>query len=119
MWRGRSAGARSCRAFYLICGRGGTLPAPPQAFGLAQHRKAQPVGGRRQRDVDPDQRAALAPDAVDHRVVGRGTTVDPRDLRIFEQIEVRLLQQNPGRKARSEEHTSELQSLMRTSYAVF
>src|SRR3546814_18055439 len=39
MWRGRSAGARSCRAFYLICGRGGTLPAPPQEFGLAEDRK--------------------------------------------------------------------------------
>src|SRR3546814_7940053 len=94
-------------------------------------------------------------------MAGRSAAVDPRDLRIFEQIEIRLLQQHPGREAgvilverglerktpgrakeidqhrqravfeierahvepsrigRSEEHTSELQSLMRISYAVF
>src|SRR3546814_11162591 len=98
IWGGRWADARSCRAFYLICRRGGTLPAPPQAFGLAQHRKAQPVGGRRQRDVDPDQHAALPPDAAAHRAVGRGTTVDPTDLPTFEQIQVCLLHKNPRRK---------------------
>src|SRR3546814_6084014 len=48
-------------------------------------------------DTILDDLAALAPEAVDHWMIGGGATVHPR----------------------SEEHTSELQSLMRISYAVF
>src|SRR3546814_1054013 len=39
--------------------------------------------------------------------------------RLVEHQEPRVLQQGPRDRQRSEEHTSELQSLMRISYAVF
>src|SRR3546814_8464277 len=50
--------------------------------------------------------------------------LDPETARIFDQcfeLRARLAIGNPGgaRRLRSEEHTSELQSLMRTSYADF
>src|SRR3546814_5533494 len=61
------------RSWLVLNGKGvGALPAPPQGFDPAERREAQPVGGAGQRDIDPDKRAALAPDAVDPRVARRG-----------------------------------------------
>src|SRR3546814_7115243 len=53
--------------------------------------------------------------AADARNLGRNGVKD-----LFELPEIAMTQErNAGRKQRSEEHTSELQSLMRISYAVF
>src|SRR3546814_7309163 len=68
---------------------------------------AQPVG---QRNADQDlvgrQRRAIAAVAQRERAIQRIGGVDPFQL-------------GEHGERRSEEHTSELQSLMRTSYAVF
>src|SRR3546814_1739396 len=52
------------------------------------------------------KRAGVTPSDVGHVVMGQVTQSDPKDAYL-------------ARVARSEEHTSELQSLMRISYAVF
>src|SRR3546814_2895479 len=63
-------------------------------------------------------------------ILNTGTRIDNAKtiLEAYEDFEVRILQQDRGVRlelfnapadARSEEHTSELQSLMRNSYAVF
>src|SRR3546814_6054978 len=85
--------------------------------------------------IDRPALAALLPTLGDNDVVmldlGANTECDSRNLVQFaimgaayarvatgrEQPRVRLL--NIGTEERSEEHTSELQPLMRTSYAVF
>src|SRR3546814_5354729 len=55
-----------------------------------------------------------------HHMVFRLDAVDAYERKLVKQIEVASLEVEGGHnKARSEEHTSELQSLMRTSYAVF
>src|SRR3546814_8701302 len=54
-----------------------------------------------------------------HQIIGREFELEPR--RLLDEIEI-LLDEIEDRKLsqiRSEEHTSELQSLMRISYAVF
>src|SRR3546814_2085050 len=48
-----------------------------------------------------------------------GTDDHPIDLLAAHQMRDRAIDDQPCRDARSEEHTSELQSLMRISYAVF
>src|SRR3546814_4869861 len=52
-----------------------------------------------------------------------GSVVNPADVRLIQpgasKDQVRLKLGNPHFSERSEEHTSELQSLMRSSYAVF
>src|SRR3546814_10120698 len=53
---------------------------------------------------------------VGQRRCGCGRREDAQQLR---QFRLRAPQQRVGHAVRSEEHTSELQSLMRTSYAVF
>src|SRR3546814_9909692 len=50
--------------------------------------------------IDPDQRAALAPDAVDQRVARRGAAIDPGDARVAQQVVIRLLEQHAGGEAR-------------------
>src|SRR3546814_8979979 len=56
-------------------------------------------------------------DALDRYFVQRPA---PGDASFYEKLETQLADAPPAaRKLRSEEHTSELQSLMRISYAVF
>src|SRR3546814_3909834 len=62
-------------------------------------------------DVGTDQGAASTNTAVT-------LTIDPGVI-VFGSTGVSYLAVNRGNKIRSEEHTSELQSLMRISYAVF
>src|SRR3546814_3066883 len=92
----RSVGVRSHVA------HSGVSHAPRQGHAQ-QRRHAQVEGpqGRRQRPQDSEGRR--------EKGLGKGE--------IARQIGVEDRQ--VGREARSEEHTSELQSLMRTSYAVF
>src|SRR3546814_4618282 len=68
----------------------------------------------RSRQVGVDERRQLAPGAVDHRhehVQGCA--------RVFRLMEQETDGPGENQRQRSEEHTSELQSLMRISYAVF
>src|SRR3546814_7778814 len=54
------------------------------------------------------------------REINRGIPIDQLRQSIVEERKVlRAMLQGAGIESRSEEHTSELQSLMRTSYAVF
>src|SRR3546814_8388260 len=70
-----------------------------------------------------DQAAGLAHDDSDaQRPWLVRHPLQPFDVRYFDGSDVRLFSYNPHYAAmhgRSEEHTSELQSLMRISYAVF
>src|SRR3546814_4085580 len=50
---------------------------------------------------------------------GREVLVPPNRMVVFLSPDYRVVLHDNGRKVRSEEHTSELQSLMRNSYAVF
>src|SRR3546814_7910884 len=55
-----------------------------------------------------------------HRIAGRTAQIGARDLAAqFRTTELSLRKNNSLEDTRSEEHTSELQSLMRISYAVF
>src|SRR3546814_5260744 len=72
--------------------RGGELPAPLRR-GAEGRNAGRRAGDRDRPDREPDP-------AIAHRSHRHG------------------LCRRPGRSGRSEEHTSELQSLMRTSYAV-
>src|SRR3546814_7367561 len=47
------------------------------------------------------------------------TVLEKKDIRAFSPEELKTVFERMGQPARSEEHTSELQSLMRISYAVF
>src|SRR3546814_2802579 len=96
-------------------------------------------GSFHQRRTAKEDRALFAHDDafIAHRrhvgTAGRTRTHHHRDLRDIERAHPRLVVENPPEvlavgkhlvlqrqeRARSEEHTSELQSLMRNSYAVF
>src|SRR3546814_8687849 len=52
-------------------------------------------------------------------VAGLATTLDKKDLDELAASTRDMVKKNPAIAVRSEEHTSELQSLMRNSYAVF
>src|SRR3546814_8991139 len=58
---------------------------------------------------------------LDQRTIGNQMTLPPRRSQLIQQgLPMRSTDANRGRRvSRSEEHTSELQSLMRISYAVF
>src|SRR3546814_6945671 len=75
----------------------------------------------RRRALGVDGVAALphhaAPAAAADAMAGRGGAGVARDPRAS--VGVAALQRDRLRRVRSEEHTSELQSLMRNSYAVF
>src|SRR3546814_1027594 len=63
---------------------------------------------------------AGAVDARQHRVLLVAAPIGPRHPRQLERLRIELAGRRQMRPAaRSEEHTSELQSLMRISYAVF
>src|SRR3546814_5608285 len=86
---------------------------------LFRSRRLYVVGGAAWRTGNdavqyPDQPAALRPD--DRRA---GLWLCRPDGRRRGQGRRALWRDDGGRRRRSEEHTSELQSLMRTSYAVF
>src|SRR3546814_4548185 len=98
---------------------------PAAVGGIAiEHRADDPVVLDDHALVNAAARVAqhdiLAPVAA--REIARGEDVDGRHLELGRRhraaIAARLLDQPVG-EARSEEHTSELQSLMRISYAVF
>src|SRR3546814_6490322 len=60
--------------------------------------------------------------ALELKRVGGGLLVQTPDERCLDEVALRIVsrrQPDPAEMARSEEHTSELQSLMRISYAVF
>src|SRR3546814_8798399 len=98
-----------------LAGAAGLLLVPVVALGLRGHGFA--VGDARRARGDIDAMALLQPvevhaqvqvgQAADHGLVGVGQVLD---------LETGILL---GQLVRSEEHTSELQSLMRISYAVF
>src|SRR3546814_9265431 len=83
-------------------------------FRSQQHQQShsQKVGGGRQRKAVAPQRRREEVAQVDQRQPcdGRASVLQPVDLR---------QRQQKRQDSRSEEHTSELQSLMRISYAVF
>src|SRR3546814_10454632 len=73
---------------------------------------------RRQPPAAAEQLVGIA----DHQRVGPGLRADlaqPREEPLLPFFRIGLGQQREHRRRRSEEHTSELQSLMRISYAVF
>src|SRR3546814_6081184 len=93
--------------------------------GVARERHAELAGGIRGQEI-PLQATArhhLAGFGAHPFVVERRTAHGAEDMRVFSHVDVigqHLLAQRVEQKAgRSEEHTSELQSLMRISYAVF
>src|SRR3546814_7601813 len=88
----------------LAAGADAQLPGPGGAGARAPRGGPEPVLRRRAAV------GALADDRAGHR--GHGDRLAGGDHR-------RVLDLAPGDAARSEEHTSELQSLMRISYAVF
>src|SRR3546814_8127008 len=66
--------------------------------------------------IEIDEAGDLVPGEVAcaHLEPAPGTEIDPKSLEV-----TGIVLDHPFRMARSEEHTSELQSLMRISYAVF
>src|SRR3546814_10385287 len=72
--------------------------------------------GRARSAIRPPREQALLPQ-LDRRTTGRARSAirPPREQALLPQLDRRTT----GRARRSEEHTSELQSLMRSSYAVF
>src|SRR3546814_9813245 len=85
----------------------GLLPDLVEAVTLEQHRQVEAVA-RREREVAAKHRD------VDRR--GHGSIVA---LHRVDGAALQRAEQLGGRHQRSEAHTSELQSLMRISYAVF
>src|SRR3546814_4402147 len=93
----------------------------PAAFGTRRHAHPHPLGARRTGQQDPrlrHRRRRLSDQALRPARTRRTHPCDhppcPRSCRVRHPY--RPLDGQPGR---SEEHTSELQSLMRISYAVF
>src|SRR3546814_4136010 len=83
--------------------------------GLDQARAEGRVGGRRPK-LSPSQRS----DVVENILSGRKTAAQMARLySVSEPTISRIVAAARRVPARSEEHTSELQSLMRSSYAVF
>src|SRR3546814_1856401 len=89
-----------------------------RSLGVDAERVVRSVRVQRQ-DVDDDhaddderQQVVQREEAVQRRIVDREAAPQPRHDRLADQ-------RNRGEQVRSEEHTSELQSIMRTSYAVF
>src|SRR3546814_10273539 len=78
----------------------GRCPGRPGAFPRDQRRTRAPVAGDRPQEAGPARCEAMG------RRAGQAEAADPLGDRLTF-------------PARSEEHTSELQSLMRISYAVF
>src|SRR3546814_3392813 len=76
-------------------------------------------------EVNTKQESALNSHIVCHdklaqQVIGNITGLDRQDAPLFREIQPRRIAIGRlGMRPRSEEHTSELQSLMRISYAVF
>src|SRR3546814_10750719 len=70
--------------------------------------------GERVMQCSSQRNCALRLDADDRYDSGEGRSI-ARSRRAHQEFHAR----RPGRRLRSEEHTSELQSLMRISYAVF
>src|SRR3546814_5005059 len=93
-------------------------PAQPKSPTFAAH----PTVGRA---YAPDARATRIPDVRPTPPVGRAYAPDARatkiadDCRAFAGAKSRRGRSPDLRPSRSEEHTSELQSLMRIAYAVF
>src|SRR3546814_1516479 len=81
-------------------------PAPGRDFSKGRPLDAAAIGG---------MRAARMEVAAARRVERRGDLPLHRMVAALAQVETRHF----GQQCRSEEHTSELQSLMRISYAVF
>src|SRR3546814_8580452 len=95
------------------------MPQPRNAHPVTRQEAGHPFS---QRGDDPDNLMAR-----DNRKLGGHFTVDNMEVSPADTAGGHLDQQFPwsrvwkraGDKSRSEEHTSELQSLMRISYAVF
>src|SRR3546814_2433055 len=99
------------------CGALRPRPAEPPA-DAERAVQLQRGGGRRQRHGEP--RRSAHGRRPGHAVRGRPRRRLPRRLRPGEPRSLALHDRDrPVRQSRSEEHTSELQSLMRISYAVF
>src|SRR3546814_4430982 len=133
------AHARSLRAVFPMCNgpRGGA------GLGLAGHRIGRPFeGGRRRsrfgrdegvgrawfdgRRLDPRESRRGDLDLGNRLAARAGQRWKPELAGLFRRARYRLMawtaappDQPGGAQERSEEHTSELQSLMRISYAVF
>src|SRR3546814_1671836 len=83
--------------------------------GLAQARAEGRIGGRRKK-LDPKKRREIAESVL----LGRKSGAEMARLYdISEPTVSRIVAEHRHNLERSEEHTSELQSLMRSSYAVF
>src|SRR3546814_9223932 len=72
-------------------------------------------------EMDRDAVAGALQAALDHHAAqpDRLARLDALGLHVIGRVEISRLVLKRGRGQRSEEHTSELQSLMRISYAVF
>src|SRR3546814_9967585 len=96
-------------------GEGGLCGSPPKsqcARSAAVDVGEVAAGGDRLDDEQRDQERA---DAADEQIVARIIAKHVRGLA----LDVHRDRERDQQHARSEEHTSELQSLMRNSYAVF
>src|SRR3546814_4827222 len=97
------------RIFYAVKAN----PAPEILAGLAA------LGSCFDCASIPEIEAALAAGATPERISFGNTIKKERDIAAAYQLGVRLFAVDCIPEVRSEEHTSELQSLMRISYAVF
>src|SRR3546814_5560091 len=86
--------------------------------GALQGRQMRPECGMRDRLHVPEMPDQLAAESREFGAAAATATELRRHHRLAERP-VQRVDQQPGAPVRSEEHTSELQSLMRTSYAVF
>src|SRR3546814_9532216 len=98
------------------------LFAATAAADEAVYRDSDAKGVAHYTDRAPDRHARpihLAPLSGPRPTQRSQTFYSPEALREAARFSVRVESPTPGERLRSEEHTSELQSLMRISYAVF
>src|SRR3546814_4374994 len=94
-----------------------------QGHGFFRHRRLQPFGIPRLRRliniaVDDCERRRIKGASIPAAGMENATiTLGSNDF--YKRVYVRSTRRRHGKPRRSEEHTSELQSLMRISYAVF
>src|SRR3546814_4391671 len=88
------------------------MSAPQRLAKAARHVKGIEHDDAAHPRVDPEQLRVVA-------ILGHGKDADGVGLQQHIRSKVRHLHGDVSEIARSEEHTSELQSLMRISYAVF
>src|SRR3546814_2025841 len=113
MIRGPPRSTRTDTLFpYPTLFRSVVLVEKPAGEGAFDDKRERPAVGR----LDPEEVADLR---ADHQALQLVVAVGPPPDHLQGAVDLRPGALHAGGASRSEEHTSELQSLMRNSYAVF